>query len=143
MKGMPIKPESNVKTNLLENLEVDRPVYCQDVVPGLEEGFKVTAKLDSILSDLKTNTKTGDKIILLSFFKGSLDLLEGAIVHDLGIDCARFDGDNPPETRQVELNRFKQDPNCKVLLMTVQTGGTGLNIVEVSDFNVITLRIHC
>eukprot|EP00957_Ditylum_brightwellii_P025857 1956434-Ditylum_brightwellii.AAC.1 len=105
-------------------LDVDRHIYCQGVVEGLESGFKGSAKIESIVSDLKKNIILGDKLILLSFFKGSLDLLEGICVHDLGIPCARFDGDIGPRERQQELNRFKQDPLCRVLLMTVQTGGT-------------------
>ena len=67
--------------------------------------------------------------IVLSFFKGGLDLIEGAL-HSKGIHYARFDGDLGPEIRSAELRRFKEDADCKVLLMTVQSGGVGLNIVE-------------
>lgn len=56
--------------------------------------------------------------------------MEGIFVEDMGIDCARFDGDVNRETSQSELKRFKTDRDCRVLLTTVQSGGVGLNIVE-------------
>ena len=69
-------------------------------------------------------------MLILSFFKGGLDLLEGIFTEDLGIDCARYDGDFGSATRRDELSRFKKDPSCKILLATVQSGGVGLDIVE-------------
>lgn len=59
-------------------------------------------------------------MIILSFFKGGLDLLEGILTSDFNVDCARFDGDVNPETRNNELDRFKTNANCRVLLATVQ-----------------------
>lgn len=61
----------------------------------------------------------------VSFFKGSLDLLE-AIFDELGAETARFDGDISSEERENELDRFKMHASCRILLMTVQTGGTGM-----------------
>jgi hypothetical protein len=58
--------------------------------------------------------------------------LEGILTYDFGIDCVRFDGDVDPKVRNAELERFKTSPTCRVLLATVQSGGTGLNIVEAS-----------
>jgi SNF2 family DNA or RNA helicase len=84
--------------------------------------------LTSILSDL-AKIPAEDKVLILSFFKGALDLLE-AMLHDLKIGYCRYDGEISHEARQVELDRFKSTPSCRVLLMTVQTGGKGLNICE-------------
>lgn len=55
--------------------------------------------------------------------------MEG-ILDEKGVPCARFDGDLESGKRDEELRRFKDDNGCKVLLMTVQSGGVGLNIVE-------------
>jgi hypothetical protein len=60
-----------------------------------------------------------------------LDLLEGIFVEEMGIDCARYDGDMNHEDRKVELDRFKDETkSCRVLLSTVHCCGTGLNIVQ-------------
>jgi len=55
------------------------------------------------------------------------------MTYDLGMGCARFDGDVDPKVRNIELERFKTSPCCRVLLATVQSGGTGLNIVEANN----------
>lgn len=111
-------------------LEIDRQIYCSDILGG----FKPSAKLESIIDHLTKQIPNDEKCLVLSFFKGSLDLIEAILFYELGMDYARFDGDICPENRQKELDRFKQSPNCRFLLMTVQTGGTGLNIVEASFF---------
>ena len=59
--------------------------------------------------------------------------MEGILTYDFGIDCARFVGDVDPDVRNEDLDRFKASSSCRVLLMTVQSGGTGLNIVEASS----------
>ena len=47
-----------------------------------------------------------------------------------GIECARFDGDVPPEERSKELANFKSSKTCRILLASVQSSSVGLNIVE-------------
>ena len=108
----------------VEDLEIPRPIYCADILGG----FRASAKLDSIINDFKTKIPPDEKLLLASFFKSSLDLLE-AIFHDLKVEVARFDGDIGTEEREEELRRFKTKPTCRVLLMTVQSGGIGLNLV--------------
>ena len=120
-KGKTIK----IDPDAASKLEIDRPVYCQDILGG----FKPSAKLVSIVLELKS-IPLGDKAIILSFFKGSLDLLEAILHYELHINCARFDGDVQPGERAEELERFKTDETCRFLLMSVQTGGVGLNVVE-------------
>lgn len=46
------------------------------------------------------------------------------------MDCARYDGDMNHAERRKELERFKADQSCRVLLSTVHVCGTGLNIVQ-------------
>lgn len=102
------------------------------IAPHINGGFNISAKLDSIVSDLFC-IPHGEKALVMSFFKGSLDLLEAVLYYDGKLskkEYERFDGDIDSAERQKILNRFKRDANCRFLLMTVHTGGTGLNIVE-------------
>ena len=100
--------------------------YCQNI----EGGFAGSSKINAVVRWYKDRVPSGEKVLILSFFKGGLDLLEGVFVEDLGVDCARYDGDFGPAMNKSELNRFKRDPNCRILLATVRSGGVGLNIVE-------------
>lgn len=110
-----------------EKIDVDGGgrVYCREVLGG----FKASAKLEKIVNYFLTKVPSNDKVMIVSFYKGPLDLLE-AMFYEHGIETARFDGDVSPDERQSRLDRFKTTPSCRVLLMTAQTGGTGLNISE-------------
>ncbi len=110
--------------------KVSRPIYCKSVqlAPGVC-GFKATAKLQKVCDWIKTLPET-DKAVIYSFFEGSLDLIEGILVEDLGIVCARLDNDCSPHDQALDLKRFKSSSDCKILLATVQSCGSGLNIEE-------------
>jgi SNF2 family DNA or RNA helicase len=110
----------------------NNPKYCQHIapVPGLPGGFTGSSKINAVVKWYRDKVSEDDKVLILSFFKGGLDLLEGIFVEELGIDCARFDGDLDRRRAIEELERFKNDSDCKVLFATVQSGGVGLNIVE-------------
>ena len=102
------------------------------VAPHIRGGFSMSAKIKSILTEILV-VPSGEKAIVASFFKGTLDLLEAVLFYTLNFPLssyARFDGDITGIERQQELKRFKEDPDCRFLLMSIQTGGTGLNIVE-------------
>ena len=72
-----------------------------------------------------------DRGIIFSFFKSGLDLIEGALSHEFNMKgIYRFDGDVNGPARTDTLDTFKSDPDGRVLLATVASGGTGLNITE-------------
>ena len=74
--------------------------YCKNIkLPYCSKpGFTASAKIEKVIEWVKRIPKK-EKGIIVSFFKGSLDLMEGVLVYDLKIDCARFDGDMPKNTR--------------------------------------------
>ena len=104
----------------------DEKYWCKGVVDEYPEGFVGTPKLNCLVEWIQRVPKS-EKCIVVSFFKGSLDLLEGILWHDLQTPSARFDGDLSPSEKSDELKRFRTDPACRILLMTVQSGGVGLN----------------
>ena len=59
-------------------------------------------------------------------------MMEAILTHDLRVNCTRYDGDSGKD-RELELQRFKSDRNTRVMLATVPSGGTGLNITEASN----------
>ena len=121
-----MKKESGAKASTVDcvpDTMVPRDLFCKDTFGG----FRASAKIQSIL-DHFAEIPSDEKVLLVSFTKGSLDLLEG-IFYEMNVEVARFDGDNPHEERQWELERFKTEPSCRILLATVQTCGTGINLV--------------
>jgi len=106
-------------------------IYCQDIKTSISEtgGFTASAKIEKAVEWFRSVPKS-EKALILSFFKGSLDLLEGILTYEHGIKCCRYDGDVPKEERSRDLDDFKTNDECRLLLASVQSGGTGLNIVE-------------
>jgi SNF2 family DNA or RNA helicase len=111
--------------------------YCGDI----HGGFRPSTKLQKITSDF-AHVPLNDKVLIFSLFKGSLDMLERMLADTYpGLEVLRFDGDVSEGERQEVLHKFKTNQACRALLMTVKTGGTGLNLVEAN--HVWFAERHC
>jgi SWI/SNF-related matrix-associated actin-dependent regulator of chromatin subfamily A3 len=62
--------------------------------------------------------------IIFSDWKRTISTV-GSLFQANGVQCRRIDGDiSIPERRQI-LSEFGTEPSCRVLLMTLGTGGLG------------------
>lgn len=80
-------------------------MWCQGVSDRYPDGFSDSPKIQKCVQ-LVQNVPAEDKILVPSFFKGSLDLMEGILEHDLQLNTARFDGDLGATEKTAELERF-------------------------------------
>jgi hypothetical protein len=87
------------------------------VSPKLEE-------LEGILEDLLA--EEGRKIIVFSEWERMLTMVR-ELLGEMGFDAAWHTGSLPQDRRRAEINRFKQDPRCRVFLST-DSGSVGLNL---------------
>lgn len=112
-------------------------LYGQDCFLG---GFHASDKLKKVVSDFKA-TPSKDKVIVVSSGKGALDLLERMFVEECpNQKILRFDGDETHKKRKEKtLSLFRKNPSYRLLLMTVQSGGVGLNLA-VANHMLITDR---
>ncbi|HXY34665.1 MAG TPA: DEAD/DEAH box helicase, partial [Planctomycetaceae bacterium] len=84
-----------------------------------------SAKLDRLLADMEEIAESNGKAILFSQWVKALDWLKdrlgafGPLVYHGGVATSR---------REPVLKRFKEDPNCHLLLMSYGTGAVGLNL---------------
>ena len=90
-------------------------------------GLKLSSKLLAALSILQA-VPPDEKAIVFSWFKGALDLLEAVIHQRLRWPTSRIDGDFNSESRWKTLQRFTGGTGGRVLLITLSTGGVGLNL---------------
>ncbi|PVH94734.1 hypothetical protein DM02DRAFT_721125 [Periconia macrospinosa] len=88
------------------------------------------SKVEALLSDLRT-LPLGVKSIVFSSWRLTLDIVETGLTKS-GIQCVRFDGKVPQTQRQPVLDRFRTDPNVRVMLLTIQCGAVGLTLTEAS-----------
>ncbi len=91
------------------------------VCPKLEE-------LEGILGDLLQEPDR--KIIIFSEWERMLGLVR-ELAAELGVESAWHTGSVPQARRREEINRFKNDPNCRLFLST-DSGSVGLNLQAAS-----------
>jgi len=87
------------------------------VCPKLEE-------LEKILGDLLDDPDR--KIIIFSEWERMLALVR-ELAGEMGVEVAWHTGSVPQHRRREEINRFKQDPDCRLFLST-DSGSVGLNL---------------
>ncbi|HEY2660085.1 MAG TPA: DEAD/DEAH box helicase, partial [Caulobacteraceae bacterium] len=91
------------------------------VCPKLEE-------LEGILGDLLQEPDR--KIIIFSEWERMLGLVR-ELAGEIGVEAAWHTGSVPQLRRREEINRFKNDPNCRLFLST-DSGSVGLNLQAAS-----------
>ncbi|KAF1954514.1 hypothetical protein CC80DRAFT_448709 [Byssothecium circinans] len=122
----PVAPVS-ISTSSLEET-FNQPHGKDRAMPTIRGSFP--SKVEVLVSDLKA-LPWDVKSIVFSTWRLTLDLVETGL-NQAGIQCVRFDGKVPQTQRQPVLNRFKNDPNVRVMLLTLQCGAVGLTLTEAS-----------
>ncbi len=93
----------------------------------LDETVRDCPKLDELERVLEELLNDADsKVIIFSEWVRMLSLVQ-SLLSDIGIDYALHTGSVPQKQRKAEINRFKEDPGCRVFLSS-ESGGTGLNL---------------
>jgi SNF2 family DNA or RNA helicase len=83
------------------------------------------------------------KILIFSQMRKVLDILDDYLVYKgLEGQYCRIDGMVPQDERQQQIDRFQEDPECVVFLLSTRAGGLGINwtaadtvIIYDSDWN--------
>lgn len=98
---------------------------CSDpnpVIPGYSEVPAKIRVLDEMLKNILTR---GDKVVLWSFYRSTLDLLAGRYAqHGL----VRVDGSVSSPARREAVRRFQEDPAVRVFVGNPAAAGAGLTL---------------
>ncbi|RYP13216.1 hypothetical protein DL765_006988 [Monosporascus sp. GIB2] len=118
----------------------------------MDSPLGLSSKVEALITDLKrvpqgvkwqvfpTNSKTNalirgltemTKSIVFSSWRLSLDLVEAGLGH-ASMSSIRFDGKVPQRDRQSIVERFNEDPNIRVMLLTLACGAVGLTLTSAS-----------
>jgi hypothetical protein len=87
------------------------------ISPKLEE-------LENILSDLLEEPDR--KIIVFSEWERMLDMVR-ELAREMGVETAWHTGSVPQVRRRAEINRFKQDPACRIFLSTTAAASASIS----------------
>lgn len=94
-----------------------------DILPEIES----SAKLEQMVELLQDALASGHKVLVFSQFVQMLKLIR-RVLDSLGLDYAYMDGRS--KNRMEEVRRFEEDPQLKIFLISLKTGGTGLNLTS-------------
>lgn len=97
--------------------------------------FSTSSKIEVLTEELVQMRKEspGSKAIVFSQFVNMLDLIRWRIhsdpfMADMGLGCRALHGSMNVEARDACLKDFREDPNVRVLLMSLKAGGVALNL---------------
>lgn len=96
------------------------------LIEGKEKLPDESVKLDELMRQI--NEKTGrHKIVVFSQFVKMLKMIEKELKHE-GHDYEYFDGSSSQKKRRESVSRFQEDENCRIFLISLKAGGTGINL---------------
>jgi len=88
-------------------------------------------KLDALIPKLNEVAQLGQSALVFTNFKTSLFLLENKL-KNLGLRPFVISGDVPAKKRKMIIKEFSESSRAEILLMTLKTGGVGLNLTKAS-----------
>jgi superfamily II DNA or RNA helicase len=113
--------------HVLEALLRLRQAACHPALIDARYVRAASAKLDTLVEHLAEATETGHKALVFSQFTSFLALVR-ARLDASGVRYEYLDGQT--RDRKEVVTRFNADPACKVFLISLKAGGTGLNLTS-------------
>jgi hypothetical protein len=114
------------KIEVLEALLRLRQAACHPALINPEvHGEEPSAKLDMLLPQLAEVVDEGHKALVFSQFTTFLGLVKDALDKE-GLTYEYLDGRTRNRAQRVE--RFQNDPDCPIFLISLKAGGLGLNL---------------
>ena len=95
------------------------------VPESLSDGAIASPKIPLLCEQVEEAVAGGHKVVIFFNFIAGIELV-GERLTELGIDYTTMTGST--RDRRAVVERFQNDPNCRALLMTLKTGGVGLNL---------------
>ena len=99
--------------------------------PAILGGPDKSVKTEALLEILDEAIESGEKVVVFSWFKDYVKLLS-QVLDKQKIRHVVMHGDTSDVARDQAKRQFRDDPDTKVFLSTIKTGGEGLNLQNAS-----------
>ena len=113
------------KIQVLEALLRLRQAACHPGLLDAKRRADPSAKLDVLISRLEEIVSEGHKALVFSQFTSLLSLVKERL-HEKEMVYEYLDG--ATRDRQARVERFQNDPDCPLFLISLKAGGLGLNL---------------
>ena len=115
------------KIQILEALLRLRQAACHPGLIDKSRSGESSAKLDALLPQLGMLMEEGHKVLVFSQFTSLLAIVR----QHLDVQKISYEYlDGKTKDRQERVDRFQNDPSCKLFLISLKAGGLGLNLTE-------------
>ena len=95
-------------------------------IPGAQTGGKIDSpKTEMLIDQLEDAIANKHKVLVFANYLAAVEDI-GEELDKRGIEFVTMTGST--RNRQQLVDRFQNDPDCKVFVLTLKTGGTGLNL---------------
>jgi non-specific serine/threonine protein kinase len=112
---------------ILQGLMKLRQICDSPAIVKEEERYpNVSVKLEELGREITENI-SNHKALVFSQFLGMLALIKEKM-KELGVDYEYFDGSSTVAERERAIQRFQNDDQCRVFLISLKAGGVGLNL---------------
>ncbi len=112
---------------ILQGLMKLRQICDSPAILNEAEKFPNTSiKLEELGREITENI-SNHKALVFSQFLGMLGLIREKL-KELNVDHEYFDGSTSAPEREKAIQRFQNDENCRVFLISLKAGGVGLNL---------------
>jgi SNF2 family DNA or RNA helicase len=96
--------------------------------PELKSNNEIdSSKIENLFEMLEDIVASNHKVLIFANFLGSLDLIASK-ADELGYEYLQMSGST--KNRQELVDKFQNDKNIKLFLMTLKVGGVGLNLTQ-------------
>jgi len=92
-----------------------------------------SGKMQMLLDLLTSIQDQGEKTLIFTQFAEMGNLLKSTIETELGLRTHFYHGGCTQKERTDMIQDFQGDPDCKVLILSLKAGGTGLNLTAASQ----------
>jgi SNF2 family DNA or RNA helicase len=126
--------ESAEQEGVIQLEELDQALTIQHVfelvlrlkqICNFDPSTGSSAKLERLVADMEEVSASGKKAIVFSQWVNSIDKMKPALQR---FGPLEYHGRIPHKQRDGVIDRFKNDPECSVILMSYGAGSVGLNL---------------
>ena len=100
---------------------------------GGEMGKELSGKMDKCISTVQSILDNNEKTLIFTQYKEMCDILCKVINEECNTEPLFFHGSLSVPQRETLIDRFQNDDDAKVMILSLKAGGTGLNLTSATN----------
>ena len=100
---------------------------------GGEMGKELSGKMDKCISTVQSILDNNEKTLIFTQYKEMGDILCKVINEECNTEPLFFHGSLSVPQRETLIDRFQNDDDAKVMILSLKAGGTGLNLTSATN----------